>query len=101
AAAAWIVGKYIDSNPNLAFWLASIAIVIAAICFMMTKIELTEAEMEKTSALKVSHALELAKNGQFWMLLILTLFVTQIYYTYDQQFAQYFSLQFPTPEEGN
>lgn len=47
AAAAWIVGKYIDSNPNLAFWLASIAIVIAAFCFMLTKIELTEAEMEK------------------------------------------------------
>ena len=64
AAAAWIVGKYIDSNPNLAFWLASIAIVIAALCFMLTKIELTEAEMQKTSALKVSHALELAKNGQ-------------------------------------
>lgn len=101
AAAAWIVGKYIDSNPNLAFWLASIAIVIAAICFMLTKIELSEAEMQKTSALKVSHALELAKNGQFWMLLVFTLFVTQIYDTYDQQFAQYFSLQFPTPEEGN
>lgn len=91
AAAAWIVGKYIDSNPNLAFWLASIAIVIAALCFMLTKIELTEAEMQKTSALKVSHALELAKNGQFWMLLVFTLFVTQIYDTYDQQFAQYFS----------
>ena len=57
--------------------------------------------MQKTSALKVSHALELAKNGQFWMLLVFTLFVTQIYDTYDQQFAQYFSLQFPTPEEGN
>lgn len=81
AAAAWIVGKYIDSNPNLAFWLASIAIVIAAICFMLTKIELSEAEMQKTSALKVSHALELAKNGQFWMLLVFTLFVTQIYDT--------------------
>ena len=100
AAAAWIVGKYIDSNPNLAFWLASVAIVIAAICFMLTKIELTEAEMQKSSALKVSHALELAKNGQFWMLLVFTLFVTQIYDTYDQQFAQYFSLQFSTPEEG-
>ncbi|MRF68923.1 MFS transporter, partial [Escherichia coli] len=49
AAAAWIVGKYIDSNPNLAFWLASIAIVIAAICFMLTKIELSEAEMQKTT----------------------------------------------------
>jgi hypothetical protein len=37
-------GKYIDSNPNLAFWLASLAIVIAAICFMLTKIELTDAD---------------------------------------------------------
>jgi hypothetical protein len=35
----------------------------------------------------------LAKNGQFWMLLLFTLFVTQIYDTYDQQFAQYFSQQ--------
>jgi OHS family lactose permease-like MFS transporter len=68
---------------------------------MLTKIELTEAEMQKTSALKVSHALELAKNGQFWMLLVFTLFVTQIYDTYDQQFAQYFFAAVPTPEEGN
>ncbi len=101
AAAAWIVGKYIDSNPNLAFWLASLAIVIATICFMLTKIELTYADVARSESLKVSHALELAKNGQFWMLLLFTLFVTQIYDTYDQQFAQYFSLQFPTPEEGN
>ncbi len=70
AAAAWIVGKYIDSNPNLAFWLASLAIVIAAICFMLTKIELTDADVARSESLKVSHALELAKNGQFWMLLL-------------------------------
>lgn len=101
AAAAWIVGKYIDTSPNLSFWLASCAIVVAAICFMFTKIELTEAEIEKTNSLKAIHALELAKNSQFWFLLMFTLFVTQIYDTYDQQFAQYFSLQFPTPEEGN
>ena len=101
AAAAWIVGKYIDTLPNLSFWLASCAIIVAALCFMMTKIELTDAEIQKTNSLKVVHALELAKNGQFWMLLIFTLFVTQIYDTYDQQFAQYFSMQFPTKEEGN
>lgn len=35
------------------------------------------------------------------MLLIFTLFVTQIYDTYDRQFAQYFSLPFLTPKEGN
>lgn len=101
ATAAWIVGKYIDSIPGLSFWLASGAIIVAAICFMLTKIELTEEEIERTDSLKVSHALELAKNGQFWMLLLFTLFVTQIYDTYDQQFAQYFSMQFPTLEEGN
>lgn len=54
AAAAWIVGKYIDSNPNLAFWLASLAIVIAAICFMLTKIELTDADVARSESLKVS-----------------------------------------------
>ncbi len=68
---------------NLAFWLASLAIVIAAICFMLTKIELTDADVARSESLKVSHALELAKNGQFWMLLLFTLFVTQIYDTYD------------------
>ncbi len=62
AAAAWIVGKYIDTSPNLSFWLASCAIVVAAICFMFTKIELTEAEIEKTNSLKAIHALELAKK---------------------------------------
>ena len=87
----WIV------QPNAAIY----CIVIAAICFMLTKIELTDADVARSESLKVSHALELAKNGQFWMLLLFTLFVTQIYDTYDQQFAQYFSLQFPTPEEGN
>lgn len=54
AAAARIVGKYIDSNPNLAFWLASLAIVIAAICFMLTKIELTDADVARSESLKVS-----------------------------------------------
>ncbi|ECF4168697.1 MFS transporter, partial [Salmonella enterica subsp. enterica serovar Florida] len=53
AAAAWIVGKYIDSIPNLSFWLASCAIIVAAICFKLTKIELTEDEIEKTDSLKV------------------------------------------------
>ncbi|MEH2718530.1 MFS transporter, partial [Klebsiella pneumoniae] len=51
-------------------------------------IELTDADVARSESLKVSHALELAKNGQFWMLLLFTLFVTQIYDTYDQQFAQ-------------
>ncbi|HCQ4576654.1 TPA: oligosaccharide MFS transporter [Escherichia albertii] len=101
AAAAWIVGEYIDTNPNLSFWLASCAIIIAAFCFLLTKIEITEEETEKTNSLKAIHAFELTKNNQFWYLLIFTLFVTQIYDTYDQQFAQYFSLQFPTQEEGN
>lgn len=101
AASAWVVGKYIDSDPNFSFWLASGAIVIAALCFALTRIDMTEAELKTTATLKVSHAFELAKNRQFWMLLIYTLFVTQIYDTYDQQFAQYFSMQFPTPEQGN
>ena len=51
--------------------------------------------------LQLSHALGLAKTRQFSMLLIFTLFVTQIYDTYDRQFAQYFSLPFLTPKEGN
>ncbi|STT85335.1 sucrose permease [Klebsiella pneumoniae] len=57
--------------------------------------------MARSESLKVSHALELAKNVSSGCCCSLPLFVTQIYDTYDQQFAQYFSLQFPTPEEGN
>ena len=101
AAAAYIVGRNINDNPNLSFWLASIAIVLAAVCFMLTKIEVTLEEEKMTSSLKSVHVFELAKNKQFWMLIVFTLFVTQIYDTYDQQFAQYFSLQFSSVDEGN
>lgn len=101
AAAAYIVGRNINDNPNLSFWLASIAIVLAAVCFMLTKIEVTLEEEKMTSSLKGVHVFELAKNKQFWMLIIFTLFVTQIYDTYDQQFAQYFSLQFSSVDVGN
>lgn len=101
AAAAYIVGRNINDNPNLSFWLASIAIVLAAVCFLLTKIEVTLEEEKMTSSLKGVHVFELAKNKQFWMLIIFTLFVTQIYDTYDQQFAQYFSLQFSSVDVGN
>lgn len=101
AAAAYIVGRNINDNPNLSFWLASIAIVLAAICFTLTKITVTLEEEKMTSSLKAGNVLELMKDKQFWMLIIFTLFVTQIYDTYDQQFAQYFSLQFPSVDEGN
>lgn len=101
AAAAYIVGRNINDNPDLSFWLASIAIVLAAGCFMLTKITVTLEEEKMTSSLKAGHVFELMKDKQFWMLIIFTLFVTQIYDTYDQQFAQYFSLQFPTVDEGN
>ncbi|WP_347113266.1 oligosaccharide MFS transporter [Leclercia sp. S52] len=101
AAAAYIVGRNINDNPNLSFWLASIAIVLAAVCFMLTKITVTLEEEKMTSSLKAGHVVELMKDKQFWMLIIFTLFVTQIYDTYDQQFAQYFSLQFPSVDEGN
>lgn len=101
AAAAYIVGRNINDNANLSFWLASIAIVLAALCFMLTKIEVTVEEKKMTSSLKVGNVFELMRNKQFWMLIIFTLFVTQIYDTYDQQFAQYFALQFPSIAEGN
>lgn len=101
AAAAYIVGRNINDNPNLSFWLASIAIILAAVCFMLTKIEVTLEEEKMTSSLKGAHVFELAKNKQFWMLIVFTLFVTQIYDTYDQQFAQYFSLQFSSVDIGN
>lgn len=101
AAAAYIVGRNINDNPNLSFWLASIAIVLAAISFTLTKITVTLEEEKMTSSLKAGNVLELMKDKQFWMLIIFTLFVTQIYDTYDQQFAQYFSLQFPSVDEGN
>ncbi|EMT0927563.1 MFS transporter, partial [Klebsiella pneumoniae] len=79
----------------------SIAILLAGFCFLFTRIDLTKDEVNATESLKVVNALELLKNKQFWMLMIFMLFVNQIYDTYDQQFAQYFSMQFTTRAEGN
>ncbi|WPC76195.1 oligosaccharide MFS transporter [Vibrio porteresiae] len=101
AFATWLTGKYIDINPDIPFWMGSAAILLAGLCFLFTRIDLTQQEVKETESLKVSNALQLLKNKQFWMLMIFMLFVNQIYDTYDQQFAQYFSLQFATREEGN
>ncbi|MDE4778738.1 oligosaccharide MFS transporter [Klebsiella quasipneumoniae subsp. similipneumoniae] len=101
AFATWLTGKYIDSNPDIPFWMGSIAILLAGFCFLFTRIDLTKDEVNATESLKVVNALELLKNKQFWMLMIFMLFVNQIYDTYDQQFAQYFSMQFTTRAEGN
>ncbi|MCS5961281.1 MFS transporter [Klebsiella pneumoniae subsp. pneumoniae] len=57
--------------------------------------------MARSESLKVSHALG---AGEEWSVLdAAALYPVRHadYDTYDQQFAQYFSLQFPTPEEGN
>jgi OHS family lactose permease-like MFS transporter len=66
AAAAWIVGKYIDSNPNLAFWLASLAIVIAAICFMLTKIRINR---RRCGAKRIAEGLPCPRAGEEWSVL--------------------------------
>lgn len=101
AFATWLTGKYIDSDPNVPFWLASAAIVLAGLCFLFTKIDLTQEEVSQTESLKINNALQLLRNKQFWMLMIFMLFVNQIYDTYEQQFAQFFSMQFATRAEGN
>ncbi|MCS5931494.1 hypothetical protein LNQ03_05550 [Klebsiella pneumoniae subsp. pneumoniae] len=54
---------------------------------MLTKIELTDADVARSESLKVSHALELAKNGQFWMLLLFYPVRHADLSTYDQRFA--------------
>ncbi|KRK97278.1 lacY protein [Companilactobacillus futsaii JCM 17355] len=101
AAATFLAGRIINIDPNITFWLASLAGLLAMIALAATKINLTVEEKEKADSVKVKDTFGLVKNKKFIFLLIFMIGVGSIYDVYDQQFGTYFVQQFSSEAVGN
>jgi len=104
AAATFFAGFLFNINPNINFVLASISAIVFLIILCFVKVAKIDAmgqlEYGKASQLKISDALGLLRQSQFWALVIFVVGVS-MYNVYDQQFSVYFSHQFSTQQEGN
>ena len=101
AAATFLAGRIININPNITFWLASLAGLLAMIALASTKIDLSMEEKEKADSVKLKDTFGLVKNKKFIFLLIFMIGVGSIYDVYDQQFGTYFVQQFSSKAAGN
>ncbi|GAL28443.1 sucrose permease [Vibrio variabilis] len=102
AFATFFAGTFININPNINFWLASLSAVIAAIMIMLVKFDDTSSQQDvETNPVKVADLFALVKMPRFHAFALYIFGCACIYGVYDQQFAIYFSSQFPTVEEGN
>ncbi len=101
AAATFLAGRIINIDPNITFWLASLAGLLAMIALAATKINLSVEEKEKADSVKVKDTFGLVKNKKFMFLLIFMIGVGSIYDVYDQQFGTYFVQQFSSAAAGN
>lgn len=101
AVATYVTGLFMNINPNLAFWCASIAALVAVIFISMAKVEITSWDMKNAESVSLKDALCLLKNKDILYLLFFMLGVGCVYDVYDQQFGVYFVSQFSSSEEGN
>ena len=101
AAATFLAGHVINVSPNLTFWLASAAGVLAMVALAVTRVNISEDEKEKAESVKLSDTFGLVKNKKFLALLLFMIGVGCIYDVYDQQFATYFVSQFHSAAVGN
>jgi len=101
AAATFLAGRVININPNITFWLASLAGLLAMISLALTKIDVTIEEKEKADSVSIKDTFGLLKSHKFIFLLIFMIGVGSIYDVYDQQFATYFVQQFSSATVGN
>ena len=102
AFATFFAGTFINIDPNINFWLASASAIVAAIMIMLVKFDATDVNQDvEANPVQVSDLFALLKMPRFHMFALYIFGCACIYGVYDQQFAIYFSAQFPTVEEGN
>lgn len=102
AFATFFAGTFININPNINFWLASLSAILAAIMIMLVKFDHNTSSQEvDTNPVKVGDLFALVKMPRFHAFALYIFGCACIYGVYDQQFAIYFSSQFSTVEEGN
>lgn len=88
AFATFFAGTFININPNINFWLASLSAIVAAIMIMMVKFDKNAAQQDVDSdPVKVTDVLALIKMPRFHAFALYIFGCACIYGVYDQQFA--------------
>jgi OHS family lactose permease-like MFS transporter len=102
ATAVFITGRLFSTDPDLVYWISSLAAIVLAIVFAFTKInsnkEVKKAEIQEATSKK--SILETFKNRKFWFLIVYVVGVGCVYEVFDQQFPVYFTQFFSSPSEG-
>lgn len=101
ASAAFFAARFFNMNPNINFWIASLTALILVVIMLMTKVEMTEKEVERAESVTLKHVGQLFLLKDFWFFMIYVLGVACVYTVFDQQFPLYFASLFPTVEQGN
>lgn len=103
AISTFVTGHLFATNPNIIFWICSIAAILLALVLSFAKMSGNNAEAlynaDQPSAPKVS-TVSLFKNRKFWFFVIYVLGVGCIYDVYDQQFPVYFTQFFSSEGQG-
>ncbi|WP_445773721.1 MFS transporter [Shewanella sp.] len=105
AIATFFTGQIFNVSATLNFVLASACSIIFLLCLIFVKPASNAATQNdidnKANSLKISDAIALFRDSKFWAFTTFVIGVSCLYGVYDQQFAVYFSAQFPTKAEGN
>lgn len=103
AISTFVTGHLFATNPNIIFWICSIAAILLALVLSFAKMGGNNSEAlyneNQPSAPKVS-TVSLFKNRKFWFFVIYVLGVGCIYDVYDQQFPVYFTHFFSSEGQG-
>ncbi|MBJ7414340.1 MAG: oligosaccharide MFS transporter [Niveispirillum sp.] len=101
ASAAVFSGRLYNIDPQINFYLASVAGLLLIPVIMAARIVPDPVEQAHAQALTPRQSLSVLGQRKFWGFMVLILGVTNLYLVYDQQFPVYFASMFATPAEGN
>ncbi|MDP1442130.1 MFS transporter [Priestia megaterium] len=101
ASAAFMAGQFFNINPSINFWIASATAIILVIIILLTKVEMSQEEVERADSVNLKSVINLFSMKDFWCFIIYVLGVACIYTVFDQQFPLYFASLFPAVEQGN
>ncbi|EGI25776.1 lactose permease (Lactose-proton symport) [Escherichia coli TA206] len=106
ALCAAITGILFGINPDITFWIASGFALILGILLWVSRPEASNSAQvidaigANRQAFSLRTAAELLRIPRFWGFIIYVVGVASVYDVFDQQFANFFTGFFPTPQRG-
>lgn len=100
AASAFFAGKLFSLNPDLNFWLTSVAALLMLLVILSVKIEPDFSPERKVKSVSLRDFGSLLQQSDFWKLVFYSVGVSCAYNLYDQQYPTYFASLFASASRG-